>query len=209
MQTRRTVFLIHDNDEFSVSLVNHLASLGIETWSFDSALKVLEDVEQLPRPGCVIVNLGQRHLKGEVLLEAFAGSSGRPPAIVLTDNIDVTTTVRAFHCQVKAFFLKPYLAHSEIIDAVEAALSDDEQMLLRRARKWEIEARFNSLTPREREVMNYLVQGDEVTAIAARFQINCITVESHRDQIMMKLKATTFPQLIALAIEHSRRGPTA
>ena len=200
MQSPPTVYLINDNEAFNVSLVSLISSIGLETAIIASGGEFLQNLDSR-RSGCVVIDLCKPHLDGMRVLDELERRLLPPPVIVLTEQADVRSVVRAAHHGVIAFLLKQHASRTEILDAIQTALKHDSQQRSIHARREELRVRFAALTTHERQVLDLLLSGDELLVIAEKLEVSRRTVELRRAQVMKKLKTTTFPALVALVTE--------
>lgn len=200
MPTSPTVFLINDNDVFDESLTTLISSVGLSTVRMTSGGTYLREFDS-SRSGCVVVDLGKAHLEGMRVLEELSRIPLRPTVVGLIDTVDVTVVVRAARHGVAAVLQMPHTSSTELLDAIQTAISKDAQQRASHARGEEIRGRFDSLSPREWQVLERLLHGDELADIAKKLNVSRRTVENRRARLMRKLGVTTFTALVALMME--------
>jgi FixJ family two-component response regulator len=126
-------------------------------------------------------------------------AGGAAPAIVLvTGHGDVPSSVRAMKAGAIEFLLKPFDDH-ELLRAIDAAIAQDREARLKRAEMAELRRRYALLTPREREVLPFVVAGLLNKQTAVDLGISEITIQVHRGQIMRKMVASSLADLVKMA----------
>ena len=120
------------------------------------------------------------------------------PAVFVTASGDVRTTARAMKAGAVDFLTKPVDANA-LATAVATAIERSKSALLRKAQERELEERYDRLSPRQREVMAMVASGLMNKQVAAGLDISEITVKAHRAQVMEKMKAGSFADLVAMA----------
>jgi FixJ family two-component response regulator len=190
------VYIIDDDASIRVSLDSLFRSVGLRTRGFqgtaDFKAASIEDV-----PGCLLLDV---RLQGEsgLMFQHREQSKLQMPIIFMTGHADIHTCVKAMKAGAIDFLTKP-MAEQQVIDAVMGALSVDA------ARREEMQARtnalhrFDTLTPREREVLARVVSGALNKQIAANLGISEITVKLHRASVMRKMHARSVPDLVRSA----------
>lgn len=192
------VHIVDDDGSFLVSLSRLLRAAGYSVRTFSSGQEFLQQLAD--EPGCVIADLRMPGLNGLDLQEALARTGFSPPVIILSGQGDIPTTVRAMRQGAEDFLTKT-APKEDVLDAVERALLRDARQRRERARSRELHARFDVLTPREREVLRYVVRGQLNKQIAAELGIHERTVKFHRTAITTKLRVRSVAELTQLVQE--------
>ncbi|MDB5390883.1 MAG: histidine kinase [Planctomycetaceae bacterium] len=195
-----TVFLIEDDPSVRNLVESLLTSAGLPVESFGNPATFLRchDVE---RPGCAVVDICLPGMTGLELQTTLADPQNGRPHIFLSGHADVAMAVQALSCGALGFLEKPFRAH-ELLQLVQLALERDRQQREARRKRRDISRRIESLTPREREVLERVVQGDQNKTIAALLNISQRTVEIHRSRVMEKLEAESVAGLVQLFMIH-------
>jgi two-component system, LuxR family, response regulator FixJ len=194
-----TVFVVDDDVSFLRSISRMLRASGFQVVAHNSAAAFLAEL----RPemnGCVITDLMMPGMDGMALQEALR-NAGSPLAIVfLTGHGDIPITVQAMKAGAEDFLTK-HAPKGDLIAAVNRALARNEQERARRARLLALRRSFGSLTDREREVLQHVVQGKLNKQIAADLSIHERTVKFHRSNITTKLQVHSVAELTRLVQE--------
>jgi len=195
------VRIVDDDASFLKAVARMLRASGFEVKTFASAAEFLAQPE-LDVPGCVLVDLRMPGLSGLDLQEALAKEGHKLPVIFLSGQGDIPTTVQAMRRGAEDFLTKR-APKKDLLDAVNRAIDRDARERAGRARREALRARFSTLTPREREVLQHVVQGKLNKEIAYDLGIHERTVKLHRTAIKTKLNVDSTAELTKLWIEVS------
>jgi FixJ family two-component response regulator len=180
------VYVLDDDYRVREALTGLLSSMGLRVEVFASAAEYLK-FKKPDSPGCLILDLELPGMSGLDLQREIAG--GDAPAIVfVTGHGDVPSSVRAMKAGATEFLLKPF-DDQELLRAIDAAIVQDREARLKRAEMAELRRRYALLTPREREVLPFVVAGLLNKQTAAELGNSEITIQVHRGQIMRKMAA--------------------
>jgi two-component system response regulator FixJ len=194
-----TVFIVDDDASFLKSVSRLLRAAGYSVQVFESAEKFLEQLAP-GMSGCVLADLQMPGLNGLELQEALAKSANPLPVVFLSAQGDIPTTVQAMRRGAEDFLTK--LGRKEkLLDAVERALARGTQERSERVRLQALRARFDALTPRELEVLEYVVRGRMNKQIADDLKINERTVKLHRTNLTRTLQVQSVAELTRLVGE--------
>jgi FixJ family two-component response regulator len=152
---------------------------------------------QVFAPSCLILDVGLPDINGLDLQQQLAAGY-HPPIIFLTGNGDIPTSVRAIKAGALDFLIKPFRSE-QLRNLVHAALAQDCARRMRHTELESLHRRFQSLTPREREVLPLVVSGLLNKQAAARLDISEITLQIHRTNVMRKMEAGSFAELVRMA----------
>lgn len=197
----RSVYLVDDDDELRRCLADALVGRGFAVAEFESGRRFLSAALSLP-PGCVLADLCMDDGDGLELLRGLRKFGARLPVVMITGFADVSVAVQAMKLGAVDFIEKPFSINT-IVDVVEAAFehipggAEDEAAL---PGAGEARQRLATLTPRERDVLEGVVNGWTNRAIAQSLKISQRTVELHRAHLMDKLGARNVSQLVRLSL---------
>lgn len=193
------VFLVDDDESYLRSVDRLLRANGYRTSPFASARQFLAERPANVR-GCVVADLEMPDIDGMSLQEKLLQSDDPLPIIFLTGKGDIPTSVRAVKRGAEDFITKS-APSSQLIDAIEQAIQHDVDESASRQQLDDLQSRFSSLTPREREVLQHVLRGRLNKQIAADLDINERSVKRHRSALMKKLGARSVTELSRLAYE--------
>jgi len=196
MSGQPTVFIVDDDAEVRDAIALLLQSIGLSTQTYASAKEFLDAFDE-NRPGCLIADVRMPGMSGLELQERLAARPLHPPLILVTGHGDVPMAVRAVRAGAIDFIEKPF--HDQaLIDAVNRALAVDAEHRGAQRQIADVKIRFDSLTPREQEVLELVAAGKRNKVIAIELGISQSTVEAHRARIMEKMRASTLSELMQL-----------
>jgi two-component system response regulator FixJ len=195
--------VVDDDASFRKAVARMLRASGLAVKTFASAAEYLAAPEA-EIPGCVLVDLQMPGSSGLDLQEALAQAGLAMPVIFLSGHGDIPTTVQAMRRGAEDFLTKR-ASREDLLAAVSRALARDDRERAERARREALRGRLAALSPREREVLQHVVQGRLNKQIAADLGIHERTVKLHRTAITTKLGVFSVAELTKLWVE---AGPT-
>ena len=193
-----TVHVVDDDDAIRDALSWLLRSRGVPARTWPSAEAFLAEWSPSTR-GCVVLDVRMDGMSGVELFDRLLAREARLPVIFLTGHGDVPLAVAALKKGAFDFVEKPF-NDNELVDRILAALAHDAALSERRESEESVAARLAALTPREREVMERVLDGDYNKTIADALGIAVRTVEVHRARIFEKMgvrSAVELAQLLA------------
>ena len=193
---RPIAILVDDDAEVRDSLEELLSSVGIDSISFASAQAVL-DAKLPDRPGCIVLDVRMPGLSGMDLQQLLATKDILTPIVFLTGHGDIAMSVEAMKAGALDFLTKP-VRDQTFLDAVSTAIAAD---IARRAASAEARKNmtlYETLTPREREVLRFVISGSMNKQIAFDLGISEITVKLHRSNMMKKMNARSISHLFKI-----------
>ncbi len=192
----RTIFIIDDDPNICDSLRYLFESVHFKVETYSNAQGFLDKYDA-NKQGCIILDVRMPGMSGLELLEHINARKMRIPVIMMTGYADVPMAIRAMKLGAADFIVKPF-NHQSLLETVhkysEKSVDQDD---------WEkIAKRIQSLTEREREILNLIVEGKLNKEIAYELKISISTVEAHRSNMVRKMQAKNFAQLIKMYLKY-------
>jgi FixJ family two-component response regulator len=191
------VFVIDDDAPTRESLKNLTRSIGLRVEAFSSAQEFLRS-KRPDLAACLVLDVRLKGLSGLDLQKRMAEAGIDIPIIFITGHGDIPMTVQAMKAGAVEFLTKPF-RDQDLLDAVHQALERDRKARDQRAKNEELHTRYDSLTPREREVMALVVGGLLNKQIAGELGTSETTVKIHRHQVIEKMDAGSLAELVRMA----------
>jgi RNA polymerase sigma factor (sigma-70 family) len=192
-----SVLVIDDDPEFRESVARLLRTVGLSTRQFSSVHDFLK-ADPPEGPTCLVLDVRMPGRSGLELQRDLAAANRQVPIIFITAHADVPMTVQAMKRGAMEFLTKPF-RDQDLLDAVEAGLARDRARQESERTLAMLRERFDSLSPREREIMLHVVAGRLNKQIANDIGIAESTVKVHRTHLMRKMKARSLPELSRMA----------
>ncbi len=193
-----TVFIVDDDPAVQQALRLSFRSVGYRAEVFGSAAQFLAAYSE-HLAGCILLDVRMPGMSGLELQEKLNERHSILPVIFMTGHGDVPMAVTAMQAGAVDFVQKPF-NDQELIDRVAQAMNRDASNRSVLLEKHEIRKRLDSLTPREREIMDMVVNGKANKVIAGDLQLSQRTVEIHRARVMEKMLATSLAHLVRMVI---------
>jgi len=190
------VFIVDDDSRVRDALSSLIASVGMRVSAYGSASEFL-NAEKPDVPACLLLDLELPDLNGLQLQQALA-SQEAPPIVFITGHGDVPSSVRAMKAGAVEFLSKP-IGEEELLTAIESAIAVDRTARQKRAEIAGLRRNYARLTPREREVLPFVVAGLLNKQTAGDLGTSEITIGVHRSQIMRKMAARSLAELVRMA----------
>jgi RNA polymerase sigma factor (sigma-70 family) len=197
-QASQSVYVVDDDDAVRDSLLELLGSVGVEAKGFSSAQKFLEDFETAMN-GCLVLDIRMPGMSGLELQQKLAERGSILPVIFITGHGDVPMAVEAMKRGATEFIQKPF-RDQELLDCIHSALESSREKHKRQDEKRQVQKRLDTLTEREKEVLDRIVSGQANKVIAIELDISQRTVENHRARILEKMQARSTTALVKLMI---------
>ena len=196
-ETAATVFVVDDDETVRKALARLVRSAGMTARTFPTAEAFLAESHAVPA-SCLVLDVRLPGLNGLQLQEALH-RKGYPIAIVfITGHGDVPTSVRAMKAGAVDFLQKPFTG-PELLDAVRRAVGRTRDAVAKQAETAEIQRRYDTLTPREREVFSLVVTGLLNKQVAGELGAAEKTIKIHRGRVMAKMQAPSVADLVRMA----------
>ncbi|MGA2718814.1 MAG: response regulator transcription factor [Candidatus Acidiferrales bacterium] len=191
------VFVIDDDRLIRDGLQSLIRSVGLRVETFASAQEFL--VAKRPdAPSCLILDVRMPGLSGLDLQLKLTEADIRIPIIFITGHGDIPMSVRAMKEGAHEFLTKP-VRGQDLLDAAQKAIASDRALRKDRAELMELQKRFDSLTPREKEVLELVVAGLLNKQIADELGMSELTVKTHRAHVMEKTQAESLAHLVRMS----------
>ncbi len=195
-EERPVVFVVDDDPRVRDALSSLLASAELDVAVFASALEFLQ-ADKPDAPACLVLDIELPDVSGLDLQQELLDREA-PPIVFITGPGDGPSSVRAMKAGAVEFLSKPF-GDEELLRAIATAVDLDRTNRRKRSEQAEVRRRYQRLTPREREVLPYVVSGFANKQTAGELGTSEITIGVHRGQIMRKMGARSLAELIRLA----------
>ncbi len=191
------VFIIDDDSSVREAVTDLLRSIGLGAKSFGSTQEFLQSTRP-DVPGCIVLDVRLPGPSGLEFQRMLINSNIQLPIIFISAHGDIPMSVRAMKSGAIEFLTKP-LHEQQLLDAVQAGIERDRARRKEAKVVAELKERFESLTPREREVLTLVITGRPNKQIASQANLSEMTVKVHRSQVMRKMQAKSLVDLVRMA----------
>jgi RNA polymerase sigma factor (sigma-70 family) len=194
-----TIFVVDDDEGVRNSLRFLLKSVGLSAATLASATEFL-NTYQPDQPGCLVLDVRMPAMSGLELQQQLNLRGAIIPVIFITGHGDIPMAVEAMQHGAFDFLQKPF-RDQDLIDRIQRALAADEKNRAALKERDRVRARLDSLTPREREVLDLMMRGKPNKVMAAELGLSQRTVEIHRARVMEKTDASSLAQLVRMVMD--------
>lgn len=191
------VHIVDDDASLRKALSGLFRSVGLSVCDYESPAAFLSE-KRYDGPGCLVLDVRMPGASGLDFQESLDGEGVDLPVVMMTGHGDIPMTVRAMKAGAIDFLAKPF-RDQDMLDAVSAAIERHRGARSIAAGACELHARFETLSPRERQVMELVAAGKMNKQVAGDLELSEITVKIHRGAAMRKMGARTLADLVRMA----------
>src|SRR5271163_3527195 len=199
--TAPVIYVVDDDDGMRRALDTLLSTVGYKTAVFSRPSEFLSQFKPETH-GCLVLDIRMPEMSGLEVQQQLNRMGSMMPVIFITGHGDVPMAVQAMKEGAFEFIQKPF-RDQDLLDRINHALKQDADNRTNAARRSEVQHRLESLTPREKQVMNFIVDGSANKVIAIDLGLSERTVEIHRAKVMEKMGARTVAHLVKLQMSIS------
>jgi FixJ family two-component response regulator len=196
-ETTAIVFIVDDDASVREALGRLIRSAGLRVEAFATAEAFLNRARR-DAPGCLVLDVQLPDLSGLDLQRRMVDANNEMPIVFITGHGDIPTTVRAMKAGAIEFLTKP-LVEGDVLESIRQAIARDRVVRDHNAETAYLRARRASLTPREEEIMEWVVSGLLNKQIAGELGISEETVKVHRGHVMRKMGADSLADLVRMS----------
>jgi RNA polymerase sigma factor (sigma-70 family) len=202
------VHVVDDDASFRTAVERRLKKAGYSVATYRSAQQLLDNLPDDNLPGCILLDVRIPGLSGPELQDRLSELGSTLPIVFLTGYADIQTTVRTIKAGAEDFLTKP-VSSEQLLRAVEQAMQHHEAARGKRQKLEGLRELLATLTPRERQVFELVVQGKTNKQVGRELGATERTIKAHRHQVMEKMKVQTLAGLVSIAERLGMRGAEA
>jgi FixJ family two-component response regulator len=196
-ELEQVVYVVDDDADVREGVGALLESIGLQVVALSSTAEFLAQ-KRADRPSCLVLDVRLPGLSGLDLQAELAKAQIDIPIVFITGHGDIPMSVKAMKAGAVEFLTKP-VREQDLLDAVRAALERDRATLNTQTQSQSLRFRYDALTDRERQVMRLVCAGLMNKQVAAEIGVSEVTVKVHRHNVMKKLEARSFADLVRMA----------
>jgi len=193
-----TVHIVDDDESFRTAIKRRLKKAGYEVATYHSAQQFLACLPDENDRGCILLDVRIPELSGPELQEKLGKLGSTLPIVFLSGYADVSTTVKTIKAGAEDFLTKP-VSSEQLLGAIEKAMTHQEAARGLKQKLDVLRAQLGTLTPRERQVFDRVVQGKINKQIAQQLGATERTIKAHRHRVMEKMKVQSLAELVSIA----------
>jgi RNA polymerase sigma factor (sigma-70 family) len=193
-----TVHIVDDDASFRTAIERHLKMAGYAVATYPSSQQLLDRLPDESELGCILLDVRIPDLSGPELQDRLSQLGSTLPIVFLSGYADVQTTVRTIKAGAEDFLTKP-VSSEQLLRAIEQAMAHHESSRQEKRKLDTLRELLGTLTPRERQVFDQVVQGKINKQIGHQLGATERTIKAHRHQVMEKMKVQTLLELVSVA----------
>jgi RNA polymerase sigma factor (sigma-70 family) len=194
----QTIHVVDDDSSFRTAVERRLKQAGYAVATYTSAQQLLDNLPDEDQQGCILLDVRIPDLSGPELQDRLAMIGSTLPIVFLTGYADVPTTVRTIKAGAEDFLTKP-VSSEQLLRSIEQAIAHHEASRDARRKLDALRELLATLTPRERQVFDRVVQGRINKQIARQLGATERTIKAHRHRVMEKMKVQSLAELVSVA----------
>jgi RNA polymerase sigma factor (sigma-70 family) len=193
-----TVHVVDDDASFRIAIERRLKMAGYAVATYPSSQQLLDRLPDENGPGCILLDVRIPDMSGPDLQDRLSKLGSTLPIVFLSGYGDVATTVRTIKAGAEDFLTKP-VSSEQLLHAIELAMARHEASRGRKQKLDALRSLLDTLTPRERQVFGWVVQGKINKQIARELGATERTIKAHRQRVMEKMKVQSLAELVSMA----------
>jgi RNA polymerase sigma factor (sigma-70 family) len=193
-----TVHVVDDDASFRIAIERRLKMAGYAVATYPSSQQLLDRLPDENGPGCILLDVRIPDMSGPDLQDRLSKLGSTLPIVFLSGYGDVATTVRTIKAGAEDFLTKP-VSSEQLLHAIEQAMAHHAASRDHKQRLDALRNLLSTLTPRERQVFERVVQGKINKQIARELGATERTIKAHRQRVMEKMKVQSLAELVSIA----------